>query len=283
MVQPVNSWVVDPDDPRAPPTEVWEQLTEEQRAAVIAALPSEFPVSEAHPPEGDDHLDAFTEPREALRRWFRQRGRSLYVAGNLPVYYPGEPMFSPDLIAVDGVEQRQRDSWIVDAEGGKTLDVAIEIVVRGSRKKDLERNVVRYARLGIPECYLFDRRRLTLAAWELDGAEYRRRVAQGGRFHSATLGLDLWLDGERLRFSLGDATVPFTDELLARVTRLSDESLERVERLEAELAEEQRLREEAQRLGEEAQRLREEERHRREAAEAELAALRAELEKLRKG
>jgi Uma2 family endonuclease len=133
-------------------------------------------------------------------------------------------MFSPDLIAVDGADQRQRDSWIVDAEGGKGLGVAIEIVVRGDRKKDLEKNVERYARLGIPEYYLFDRRRVTLAAWELIGSRYQRRVAQSGRFHSAVLGLELWLDGEQ---------------------RLREE--------------EQRLREEEQRLRGEEQRLREEE------------------------
>jgi Uma2 family endonuclease len=164
VTQPASGWIVDPDDPRAPPTEVWARMTPEQRAAVIAALPSEFPASEASPPEGDDHLDAFTEPREALRRFYRDRRRSIYIAGNLPVYYPGERMFSPDLIAVDRVAQRQRDSWIVDAEGGKGLDVAIEIVVRGERKKDLVKKVERYARLGIPEYYLFDRRRMTLAA-----------------------------------------------------------------------------------------------------------------------
>lgn len=274
MSQTAATWVVDPDDPRAPPTEIWERLTPEQRAEVIAALPSEFPVSEASPPEGDDHLDAFTAPRDALRRWFRGRGRTIYVAGNLPIYYPGERMFSPDLIAVDGAEQRQRDSWIVDAEGGKGLDVVIEIVVRGDRKKDLERNVERYARLGISEYYLFDRRRMTLAAWELDGRSYVRRVAQHGRFHSSLLGLDLWLDGERLRFSIGDALVPFADELIDRVTRLSAEAQQRAELLEAELAREQRLREEEQRL-------REEEQRRRQAAEEELAALRAELKRLR--
>jgi Uma2 family endonuclease len=237
-------------------------------------LPSEFPVSEASPPEGDLHLDAFTEPREALRRWFRDRGRRIYIAGNLPIYYPAERMFSPDLIAVDRAEQRPRDSWIVDREGGKGLDVAIEIVVRGDRKKDLEKNVERYARLGIPEYYLFDRRRMTFAAWELEGPSYRRRVAQGGRFRSAVLGLDLWLDGERLRFSVGDAAVPYADELIERVTRLSTEAQERVESLEAELAEEQRRREDEQRR-------REDEQRRREFAEAEVAQLRAELEKLR--
>jgi Uma2 family endonuclease len=294
MVQPAATWTVEPDDPRAPPTEIWEKLTDEQRRVVVESLPSELPPSEASPPEGDLHLDAFVEPREALRRWFRDRGRAIYVAGNLPIYYPGERMFSPDLVVVDGAEQRPRDSWIVDAEGGKGLDVAVEIVVRGDRKKDLEKNVERYARLGIPEYYLFDRRRLTLAAWQLVGSKYQRRMAQGGRYHSVVLGLDLWLDGERLRFSLGDASVPFADELISRVTRLSAEAHDRVERLETELAEQHRLREEEQRLREEEQRLREEERRLREEerrlreeerrlreqAEAEVAALRARLAEL---
>ncbi|HEY6722448.1 MAG TPA: Uma2 family endonuclease [Polyangiaceae bacterium] len=261
-----SRWTIDPEDPRAPPTEIWTSMSAEERALVIAMLPSEFPVSEASPPEGDDHLDAFSGAREALRRWYAGRGRRIYVAGNLPVYYPGERMFSPDLIAVDNTEQRQRDSWIVDAEG-KGIDVAIEIVVRGDRKKDLERNVERYAALGIPEYYLFDRRRMTLAAWELDGKRYRRRVPQSARYESPVLGLELWLDSDRLRFSVGDAPVPYADELLERVSRLSAEAQNRVQQLETELVEEQRRREEEQR--------------RREAAEAALAELRSELERLR--
>ncbi|HEU5076077.1 MAG TPA: Uma2 family endonuclease [Polyangiaceae bacterium] len=276
-----SRWTVDPNDPRAPPTEIWKSMTDEERALVVATLPSEFPPSEASPPEGDDHFDAFSGARDALRRWYGRRGRRIYVAGNLPVYYPGERMFSPDLIAVDNAEQRQRDSWIVDAEEGKGLDVAVEIVVRGERKKDLERNVERYAALGIPEYYLFDRRRMTLAAWELDGDRYRRRVPQSGRYDSPILGLDLWLDGDRLRFSVGDAPVPYADELIDRVSRLSAEAHDRVQRLEAELAEEQRRREEEQRRREEEQHRREEEQRRREAAEAAVEELRAELERLR--
>lgn len=277
-----HRWHVDPDDPRAPPTELWLRLSDAERAAIIDALPSEFPVSEASPPEGDAHLDAFVEAREALRRWFRGRGRTIYIAGNLPIYYPGESMFSPDVIAVAGAEQRQRNSWIVDAEGGKGLDVAIEIVVRGDRKKDLQRNVVRYAKLGIPEYYLFDRHRMTLAAWALDGDHYVRRVPQAGRFSSEVLGLDLWLDGERLRFSVGEAAVPYADELIDRITRLSTEAQTRVEQLEAELAAEQQAREAEQRAREAEQRAREEEQRRREEAEAELERLRAELEQLRR-
>jgi nucleotide-binding universal stress UspA family protein len=33
-------YVVDPDDPRAPSQEVWDRLTEDERAQVLASLPS---------------------------------------------------------------------------------------------------------------------------------------------------------------------------------------------------------------------------------------------------
>jgi hypothetical protein len=64
--QPVVRWIVDPDDPRAPPTEIWERLTPEQRAAVIEALPSEFPASEVSPPVpfADELIDRITRLAE---------------------------------------------------------------------------------------------------------------------------------------------------------------------------------------------------------------------------
>ena len=73
-------------------------------------------------------FDAFTEPREALRRWFRRGGRRIYIAGTLPIYYPGERMFSPDLIAVDGA-----DHEVAYADVAKAL-VQIEF----NRKNDNE-------------------------------------------------------------------------------------------------------------------------------------------------
>ena len=57
-------------------------------------------------------------------------------------------MFAPDLIAVLDVEQGERLHWVV-AEEGKGIDLALEVTLRGSRKKDLEENVERYARTGM--------------------------------------------------------------------------------------------------------------------------------------
>ena len=83
------------------------------------------------------------------------------------------------------------------------------------------------------------------------------------------LGLDLALDGARLRFFAGSALLEDADERIARLGSMLNEVItgqEEAERLAQELAgklaEEQRLREEAQR---------------------ELADARAEIERLRKG
>jgi Uma2 family endonuclease len=150
VTQPVVTWTIDPEDPRAPPTDIWQRLTRRAAARDRRGPAERVPRVRSEPARGGHPPGRVHRAARRLRRWFRGRGRSIYIAGNLPIYYPGERMFSPDLIAVDGADQRQRDSWIVDAEGGKGLDVAIEIVVRGDRKKDLEKNVERYAGWAFP-------------------------------------------------------------------------------------------------------------------------------------
>ena len=39
MSQRPEPWIVDPDDPQAPPQDVWDGLTEEQRQHVLDSLP----------------------------------------------------------------------------------------------------------------------------------------------------------------------------------------------------------------------------------------------------
>lgn len=61
---------------------------------------------------------------------------------------------------------------MVSAEG-KGLDWVLEVHVGGDRKKDAELNVARYARLGIPEYFLYDRERNRLSAYRLPSPEAR--------------------------------------------------------------------------------------------------------------
>ncbi len=52
------SWVIDPDDPRAPPQEIWDRMTPAERQSVVDSLPSELEISQTSAPEGDFHMEA---------------------------------------------------------------------------------------------------------------------------------------------------------------------------------------------------------------------------------
>ncbi len=245
-------YVVDPDDPRAPPLDVWNRLSAEQRAKVVASLPSEWP--RAHPPEGDPHRVPKARAMETLDAYFRRKGRSVYIGSELATYYPGEPMIAPDMFVVLDVEPHQRDRWVV-VEEGKGLDFVLEVHVRGERKKDLERNVVRYARMGIPEYFVFLPKKHRLVGFRLDGSSYQTIMPQGGFWQSSVLGLQLGLEGEQLRFFTDTAPLPFARELIDRLGSLVDDFVKRAD-TEAQRAdtEAQRADTEAQRADTEAQR-----------------------------
>ncbi|HEU5077161.1 MAG TPA: Uma2 family endonuclease [Polyangiaceae bacterium] len=252
-------FVVDPLDPRAPSREVWEQLTESERRHVLMTLPSEFPLTE--PPEGDEHRLPKERALETLSEFYRSRRRPVYLSAELPIYYPGERMFAPDLLAVLDVENHPRDSWVTSHEG-KGLDFVLEINVSGSQKKDFEDNVVRYARLGIPEYFAFDVRRKRLLGWRLastDSLTYEAIVPVGGRFSSRVLDLELSLEGGQLRFFHGTAPLLDAQELVARLSTMVDEALLRAEE-QARRAEEEsrRAEEESRRAEEESQRAQQE-------------------------
>lgn len=241
------------DFPRAPTQSEWERLSPVEQAAVVEALPAAMTEVEVSPPEGDLHYDAKNDARATLREWYRRRGQSVYVAAELTTYYPGEPRFAPDVLAVRDVRVHDRMKWVVSAEG-KGLDWVLEVHVGGDRKKDTEHNVARYARLSIPEYFIYDRARQHLLAYRLPpgGGAYARIVPQGGLYPSEVLGLDLAIQGGRLRFFHANAELLAPRELAARLEEMLAE-LETERDAEAERA--TRAEDEAQRLREELERL----------------------------
>src|SRR5688572_33509148 len=102
-----SSWLVDPDDPRAPPQDVWDRMTSAEREHVVASLPADMPL-DLHPPEGDEHRKPKERARDALDEFFRKIGRRVYVSSELVTYYPGEARFCPDILAVLDVEPHDR-------------------------------------------------------------------------------------------------------------------------------------------------------------------------------
>jgi hypothetical protein len=153
------------------------------------------------------------------------------------------------------VERHDRDKWVVSAEG-KGLDWVMEVHVGGDRKKDAEYNVRRYARLGIPEYFIYDRKKERLVAYRLPASGPRRYAAiplERGRYHSEQLGLDLQVEEGRLRFWSGRTPLLESDERIAGLKKEARQLRRRVD----------------------------EEARRREAAEQQLAKLRAELKRLK--
>jgi hypothetical protein len=196
---------------------------------------------------------------EALDEYFRRIGRQIYLSSELPVYYPDEAMRAPDLLAVLDVDTHERASWVVSHEK-RGLDLVLEVHVSGDAKKDAERNVERYARLQIPEYFMFEPARGRLLGYRLARGElaYTPIVPQQGRWPSAVLELDLAVDRGRVRFYHGSAPLPDARELIDRLSTMVDDAVERAEE-EARRAEEEarRAEEEARRAERLAARLRE--------------------------
>jgi Uma2 family endonuclease len=214
-------------------------MTAAERAHVAEVLPSEFP--RTSPPEGDEHRLPKERALQALGNHYRKLGRGVYLSAELPVYYPGESLFAPDVIAVVDVDPHPRQKWLTALEG-RGIDFALEVTVLGDPRKDLEQNVERYARLGVPEYFVLQPLRSRLVGFRLPegGGAYQPVVPQGGRWPSRVLGLDLALDGGRLRFYHGTAALPEADELIARLEGWIDAIVQREQelalRLEAEEA-----------------------------------------------
>jgi Uma2 family endonuclease len=226
------------DFPRAPSQAQWEAMSEQERAQVVDSLPGEVTDAELSPPEGDFHMDAKVEALGTLKGHFRRARCRVYVASELPVYYPAERRFAPDLLAVVDVETHRRNKWVVSAEG-KGLDFVLEVHADGDRKKDAQRNVARYARLGIPEYFVYDAHKHLLEGWRLPSArarEYKRMVPRKGRIRSKRLGLELTVEQERLCFYAGTLKLLGPEELAAHFEHQRDLAEQQIAKLRAELA-----------------------------------------------
>jgi len=172
--------------------------------------------------EGRRHKKAKGQAIDTLTLHFGSTGRVIYLAEELAVLYPGESVFTPDILAVTDVPQPEDDprmAWVV-AEEGKGLDFVLEVLHHGDRRKDLVDNVERYAHLGIPEYFIYDRLRQQVHGYRLPapGAErYQRVVPQFGRYSSQVLGLDLSVEQGKLRFFYGMAELFGSEELIGRL------------------------------------------------------------------
>jgi Uma2 family endonuclease len=216
--------------PTVPTAEAWRAMTPAERLRLQVEINAALSGPADAMGEGQPHNRAKSRTIDALGLHFKTIGRVVYLAEELAVLYPGEKPFSPDILAVLDVEPSEDDermSWMVVDEG-KGPDLVIEVLHRGNRDKDLVENVVRYARLGISEYFVYDRARQQIHGYRLPepGApRYQRILPRLGHCRSRVLGLDLAILGNTLRFLSGEATLPLSADLITRLQGMV-ESLE---------------------------------------------------------
>ena len=238
------------DDPRirVPDEETWSHLSPGERQAVVERIEAALEEHREAMSEGVRHSKRKAGIAADLDAHFRRAGRSVLLANELAVLYPGEPVMVPDVLAVmDCDPDYEPERWITQDEK-RGIDLIIEVRNLGRKHKDIVENVQDYARVRIPEYFSFDCRRGHLRGWRLvqPGAQsYQPILPQGGTLRSSVLGLDLAVVQMRLRFFANQSMVPSDTELVARLQSLADERLGALDEAERQRTEAERQRADA--------------------------------------
>jgi Uma2 family endonuclease len=270
------------DDPRIrlPDAETWAALSESAQDTLMDDIVCVLDEYREAMSEGTRHVRRKVGAAADLDAHFRRAGRGVYIGMELAVFYPGEAVIVPDILAVmDCDPDYEPERWVVSREG-RGVDLVIEVRNLGRKHKDLVENVEDYARVRIPEYFSFDCRSGQLRGWRLPDAQSRTYIPvipQGGLLRSGVLGLDLAVVRNRLRFFASGALVPSESELVTRLQALVDERQVERDGIARERDEAARERDEAARERDEAARERDEAARERDEAQARSARLQAML------
>lgn len=160
----------------------------------------DLPFSDGEPMESDRHVHQMGLLIGALRDAWRDRD-DFHVGGNNFVYFSetqarNNDFRGPDVYVVMDTPKRERKSWVVWEEAGRTPDVVIELLSETTEHVDRGDKMRIYAKLlHVSEYYLFDPFTAVFEAYALDASTrtYGRREPDlpGGDFSSAATGLVL--------------------------------------------------------------------------------------------
>lgn len=218
----------------------------------------EYPESDGKPMgETDLHRDWMFRLIELLR--YRYRGQRVYVSGDLLVYYEeGNPrkFVVPDVFAVKDCDPGRRRTFKIWEER-RVPDAIFEVTSRKTKRQDLRTKPNTFARLRVPEYFLYD-----------PTSDYLSPPLRGFRL----------VEGAYCPIE-PDTTGALVCEQLGLLLRLESTSLclfdrESGERLLTENEAERQARELERQAREAERHAREAERQAREAAEAEIRRLR---------
>ncbi|HEW97355.1 MAG: Uma2 family endonuclease [Candidatus Parabeggiatoa sp. nov. 3] len=147
-----------------PTQEAWVTQTAQVKPFPITVpLPTEddLPSCDGVPMETQRHKMQMDLLIESLDTWLAQR-QDGYVGGNMFVYFStkqvrNQDFRGPDVFVVLDVPKRERKSWVVWEENGKTPDVVIELLSDSTRETDkTEKKRIYQNQLRVPEYFWYD-------------------------------------------------------------------------------------------------------------------------------
>ncbi|MGK4004232.1 Uma2 family endonuclease [Sorangium sp. So ce1036] len=133
----------------------------------------ELPYDDGEPMESQRHRKQMELLIEVLDLLWKDRD-DVYVSGNMAIYFSElqakkNDFRGPDVFVVLDTVKRERKSWVVWQEDGRTPDVVIELLSESTEKVDRTDKMRIYAKLlRVPEYYLFDPFTGVLEAYTLD-------------------------------------------------------------------------------------------------------------------
>ena len=116
-----------------------------------------------HVPQNTRQLVVLVDGFDTLQRHWRGRP-DVFVGSDQFVYWdpaydrrtnPANPPVAPDVYVAFGVANRHRSSYVVWEEG-KPPDFVLEVASPSSRERDAEEKLDIYAKMGVPEFFLYD-------------------------------------------------------------------------------------------------------------------------------
>ncbi|WP_437591675.1 Uma2 family endonuclease [Sorangium sp. So ce1000] len=159
----------------------------------------ELPHDDGEPMESDRHRKQMLLLIESLDLFWKDRD-DVYVSGNMAIYFSElqtmkNDFRGPDVFVVLDTVRRDRKSWVVWQENGRTPDVVIELLSESTESVDRGEKMRIYAKvLRVPEYFLFDPMTNTLEGYLLDIASraYEPMATNAdGELASQQLGLRL--------------------------------------------------------------------------------------------
>ncbi len=216
---------------------------------------NDYPTSDGKPmAETDIHRDLMVALIETLK-WYFAADPSVYVSGNLLVFYePGNRRshISPDVFVVAGVGNHLRENYLLWEEGQGGLDLVIELTSKTTKNEDIkEKHNLYVSKLGVKEYFLFDPQeeylKPSFQGFRKRKDRFVRIKPVDGRLPSKLLGLHLERDGTQLRLrdpETGERLPTLNERAAAERARAETEQA-RADRAEAEV---ERLRAELEQL-----------------------------------